>query len=265
MRSSLIAGLVANIKYNANRKQSRVRVFELGRVFRRDPAAQAGPLGIPGVSQPQHIAGAAWGPAVDEQWGVSARQVDFYDVKKDVETLLGARSDRLRCVAAPHPCLHPGRSARLELDGCAIGWLGELHPRWARQVDLVHAPVVFEIDMAAISRSDTVVASQYSRQPMVVRDLAVWVDAQVPFQAMSDTLAQTIASDDALAIVRDVRLFDIWRDAGKPDSPATAEKSMGFRFWLQSTETTLDDATVDNCMGRLADALAKEHGARQRT
>jgi phenylalanyl-tRNA synthetase beta chain len=265
MRSSLIAGLVANIKYNANRKQSRVRVFELGRVFRRDPAAQAGPLGIPGVSQPQHIAGAAWGPAVDEQWGVSARQVDFYDVKKDVETLLGARADRLRCVAAPHPCLHPGRSARLELDGCAIGWLGELHPRWARQVDLVHAPVVFEIDMAAISRSDTVVASQYSRQPMVVRDLAVWVDAQVPFQAMSDTLAQTIASDDALAIVRDVRLFDIWRDAGKPDSPATAEKSMGFRFWLQSTETTLDDATVDNCMGRLADALAKEHGARQRT
>src|SRR5690606_34319442 len=84
MRSSLIGGLLANIAYNANRKQSRVRVFELGRVFARDSSVADGDLAVAGVSQPVRLAGAAWGPAVDEQWGAASRQVDFYDVKKDV-------------------------------------------------------------------------------------------------------------------------------------------------------------------------------------
>ena len=72
MRSSLIAGLVANIVHNANRKQTRVRLFELGRVFTRDAAAQDGPLAVAGVRQPLMLAGAAWGPAVEEQWGAPA-------------------------------------------------------------------------------------------------------------------------------------------------------------------------------------------------
>src|SRR5690606_23743698 len=78
MRSSLLAGLVENIQHNANRKQPRVRVFEIGRVFYRDPQVKDGPLSVAGVAQPQRLAGAAWGPALEEQWGVSARHVDFY-------------------------------------------------------------------------------------------------------------------------------------------------------------------------------------------
>ena len=262
MRSSLIGGLVANIKYNANRKQTRVRVFELGRVFRRDARVTDGDLSVAGVSQPQHLAGAAWGPAQDEQWGCPVRQVDFYDVKKDVETLLGARAGELRCVAAAHPSLHPGRSARLVLGGHDIGWIGELHPRWAQQVDLAHAPVVFEIDVAGVDHAGLAHLSGFSRQPVVIRDLAVWVDAQVPFQAMFDTLAQTMASDNTLGIVRDIRLFDVWRDAS--NSSQASEKSMAFRFWLQDRDATLDDATVERCIDRLLDALASAHGARLR-
>src|SRR5690606_22466292 len=151
MRSSLMGGLLANIVYNANRKQSRVRVFELGRVFMRDANVTDGDLTVAGVNQPQRLAGAAWGPASEEQWGLPTRQVDFYDVKNDVENMLGDLADDLVCVPAEHPALHPGRSAQLFLGKQAMGWLGELHPQWVQEAGLTHAPVLFEVDVDSIA------------------------------------------------------------------------------------------------------------------
>ncbi|MBB5214338.1 phenylalanine--tRNA ligase subunit beta [Parapusillimonas granuli] len=261
MRSSLIGGLVANVIHNANRKQSRVRVFELGRVFTRDASVADGDLAVAGVSQPQHLAAAAWGPAVDEQWGADTRPVDFFDVKRDLENLLGVLASRLRCIPAPHPALHPGRSARLEIDGRPIGWLGELHPRWAQQNDLPHAPVVFEIDADAVSAVPLPVPSEVSRQPVVIRDLAVWAPDGVSCQDLLDTLARKIQTNANLGIVRDIRLFDVWRDK----SAQNPEKSMAFRFWLQDREATLDDATVEQCLSMLLEALVGAHGVRPRT
>ncbi len=260
MRSSLIGGLLANIVHNANRKQSRVRVFELGRVFLRDPDETDGDLTVAGVRQPQYLSGAAWGPALDEQWGSPTRQVDFYDIKKDLETLLGAQAGALVCVPASYPALHPGRSARLELAGAAVGWIGEIHPRWAQQSDLAHAPVVFEIDVAAISVNVMPAPTELSRQPVVVRDLAVWARADASYQDLLNTLTQTIASNAILEIVKDIKLFDVWRDKSAP----TGEKSMAFRFWLQGHDATLDDGTVERCISSLLQALVSEHGVRQR-
>ncbi len=260
MRSSLIGGLLANVVHNANRKQSRVRVFELGRVFLRDPDETDGDLTVAGVRQPQYLSGAAWGPALDEQWGLPTRQVDFYDIKKDLETLLGGQAGALVCVPASYPALHPGRSARLELDGVAVGWIGEIHPRWAQQSDLAHAPVVFEIDVAAISVNVMPAPTELSRQPVVVRDLAVWTMANASYQDLLNTLTQTIASNAILEIVKDIKLFDVWRDNSAP----TGEKSMAFRFWLQGHDATLDDGTVERCISSLLQALVSEHGVRQR-
>src|SRR5690606_5803672 len=189
-----------------------------------------------------------------------ARQVDFYDVKNDIECLLGSQAEKLVCIADTHPALHPGRSARLELDGQPIGWLGEVHPRWAQQYDLAHAPVVFELDAGAISLTDLPVPTEISRQPVVIRDLAVWAAADVSYQDLLNTLTHAIESNATLGIVKDIKLFDVWRDK----SAQTSEKSMAFRFWLQDRETTLDDATVEQCMARLLEALVSAHGVRQR-
>jgi phenylalanyl-tRNA synthetase beta chain len=263
MRSSLIGGLVANIRHNANRKQSRVRLFELGRVFLRDASAQDGPLEVAGVRQPMKLAGAAWGPAVEEQWGVPTRHVDFFDVKMDVESLFGARGRRLRFEAAVHPALHPGRGARVMLDGKQVGWLGELHPRWAQKADLAHAPVVFELDVDALSDGELPQVRELSRQPVVVRDLALWVDEDVTVQSMLDTVAAAVKADAQLAVVQDARVFDVWRDKAQGSEPV-AEKSLAFRFWLQDTEVTLDEARVADCLARIKQALVAAHGARQR-
>lgn len=263
MRSSLIGGLVANIRHNANRKQSRVRLFELGRVFFRDASAEDGPLQVAGVRQPMKLAGAAWGPAVEEQWGVPTRHVDFFDVKMDVESLFGARGRRLCFEAAAHPALHPGRGARVMLDGKQVGWIGELHPRWAQQADLAHAPVVFELDVDALSEGELPQVRELSRQPVVVRDLALWVDEDVTVQSMLDTIAAAVKADAQLAVVQDARVFDVWRDKAQGSEPV-AEKSLAFRFWLQDTEVTLDEARVADCLARIKEALVAAHGARQR-
>lgn len=263
MRSSLLGGLVANIVHNANHKQSRVRVFELGRVFFRDPAVADGEVAVAGVRQPLKLAGAAWGPALQEQWGVAARPVDFYDVKMDVQALFGKRADALRFQTAVHPALHPGRGARIDLNGKTVGWIGELHPRWAQKAELAHAPVLFEIDVEALSQGQLPEVRELSRQPVVVRDLALWVDEQVPVQAMLDTIAATVAADPQLAVVQDARLFDVWREKVQV-ADSTKEKSLAFRFWLQDTEITLDEARVADCLSRIRDALVRAHGARQR-
>src|SRR5690606_27144893 len=260
MRSSLIGGLVANIAHNMRHRQSRVRVFELGRVFMRNLDVRDGDLSVVGVEQPTRLAAAAWGPALEEQWGEPVRAVDFYDVKSDLVDLLGSNASRLQCVPAVHPALHPGRSARLEFDGKPVGWLGELHPRWVQQAELGQAPVVFEIDVESISRGAMPVLQNLSRQPVVIRDLAVWVDASVTYQDLMQTLSRTIASDANLEVVRDIRLFDVWRDKSAENN----EKSLAFRFRLQNPEATLDDEAVDACMAALLQALKTHHGARQR-
>jgi len=260
MRSSLIGGLLANIAHNAKHRQSRVRVFELGRVFSRDPSAVDGDLAVAGVSQPTHLAAAAWGPALPEQWGEPHRIVDFFDLKRDLETLLGARAAQLRCQAESHPALHPGRSARLLLEGLPIGWLGEVHPRWAQALDLPHAPVVFEVDAQAIAERVFPQPAELSRQPVVVRDLAVWVDADQTWQSLLDTLEHQIASDAALSVVKDIKLFDIWRDASSGE-----QRSLALRFWFQGQDATLDERQIEYCMQGLTEALSRHHGARLRT
>ncbi len=261
MRSSLLPGLVANIRYNANRKQARVRVFELGRVFRRANELADGPLTVAGVSQPQALAGAAWGSATEDQWGQKSRAVDFFDVKRDLEVLFSAQATQLRFVPAQHALLHPGRSARIELGEATIGWLGELHPRWVQQQELSSAPVLFEVSLESLAALPMPSLQELSRQPMVQRDLAIWVSADKSVQALLDTIHQTIAADSSLAVVQHVGLFDLWRDPAKVEA---REKSLAFRVSLQDTESTLDEAQVDLCMTKIRAALESAHQARSR-
>ncbi|MDN4016760.1 phenylalanine--tRNA ligase subunit beta [Zwartia panacis] len=261
MRSSLLPGLIANIRYNANRKQSRVRVFELGRVFKKNASVKDGPLTVAGIDQPQHLALAAWGPVREDQWGEAGRGVDFYDVKHDLELLFGGKASSLRFNVQQHPILHPGRSAAIEFDGKHIGWLGELHPRWVQEQELASAPVLLEVRLDALTAISMPEVRELSRQPLVQRDLAIWVSTDTPVQALLDTIQTTIDRDPSLSVVQNVGLFDVWRDPSKGDS---SEKSLAFRVSLQDNEVTLDDARVDACMGKIREALEVGHQARPR-
>ena len=260
MRSGLIGGLIANICHNAKHKQSRVRVFELGRVFRRDASVKDGDLTVANISQPLHLAGAAWGPAVPEQWAEPVRQVDFFDVKNDVENLFGKKAKLLRFVAQSHPALHPGRSAAILLDGKQIGFIGELHPQWVQDNELVHAPVVFEVALDALTHVALPEVNNLSRQPLVIRDLAVWAPVDLPVQAILDTLALHQKELQELDIIKEVALFDVWRDV-KSES---GDRSLAFRFVLQDPQATLEETRVEQCMASVLNVLVKAHNVRQR-
>jgi phenylalanyl-tRNA synthetase beta chain len=261
MRTSLLPGLVANIRYNANRKQSRVRVFELGRVFKRHAQVKDGPLAVAGIEQPQKLAGAAWGSAVADQWGLPSKNVDFFDVKRDVETLLDACLAEVRFAPLSHPLLHPGRSAEILLEGKSIGLIGELHPKWVQEQELGTAPVLFELAYDPLRLVPMPKVKELSKQPTVQRDLAIWVSTDKTVQSLLDTIQNTISADSTLNIVQDVQLFDQWRD---PSKEATQEKSLAFRITLQDTEVTLDDARVDGCVAKIRQALETAHQARPR-
>lgn len=264
MRSSLLPSLVANVVYNANRRQPRVRVFEIGRVFMRDASIKAGDLTVAGISQPVKIAGAAWGPAADEQWGLQTRQVDFFDVKRDVEVLFGRKGPDVRFDAIEHPLLHPGRSAQISLNGQPCGVIGELHPKWVRADDLQGAPVLFELDIDALSDIGLPTPRILSKQPVVQRDMALWVNSDVAVSQILATIHSTIASDPALAVVINAQLFDVWRPQADNQASTRSEVSLAFRFWLQDPEVTLEDERVERCLSVIRQALETTHGARQR-
>ena len=244
MRSSLLSGLVANIAYNIKRRVPRVRVFEAGKVYIRDEAAQDGPLAIAGYRQPLRVAGAAYGTALDEQWGMPSRPVDFHDVKADVEALLGSAPAQF--VAAVHPAFHPGRSARIDRHGEVIGWLGELHPRLTRSSELPSAPVLFEIEWAALQHVGLPTVQPVSRFPPVRRDLAVVVNEQVSTQALLDAMQAAKP-----ACVTGIQLFDVYRGSSLPKG----KKSLAFLVLMQDTQRTLTDAEVDAAMEQLFNTL----------
>lgn len=258
MRTTLWSGLLGNLRHNLNRKLDRVRLFEVGRVFLRDAQAQSGPLEVAGIRQPVRIAGLACGSASPEQWGLPGREVDFFDVKADLEVM---QSD-LRFVPEVHPALHPGRTARiLDASGQAIGWIGSLHPAQVQALDLSRTPILFELEMGALSSARVTQAQGVSRFPPVIRDLAFVLDESVNAGAVLAEIEQFRREEPSLSLLQHVRLFDEYRGKGLENK----EKSLAFRFWLQDTERTLSDAEADAAMRAVTELLAGRHRARLRS
>ncbi|MGP8475275.1 phenylalanine--tRNA ligase subunit beta [Burkholderia sp. PR2] len=261
MRTTLFGSLISVLRHNLNRRADRVRVFETGRVFLADPSVKASELTVEGYSQPKRVGALAYGPAVDEQWGVATRAVDFFDVKGDLEALLAPATARF--VKAEHPALHPGRSARIEVDGRAVGWIGELHPRLMQKYELSHAPVMFEIDADALIARALPAPTDVSKFPPVRRDIAVVVDQAVEVQALFDEMKKALA-EDACRFVQKVVLFDEFRAKSNTSGGLAAhEKSLAFRVTLQDAAGTLQDEVVDQAIQTLVERMARA-GARLR-
>ena len=258
MRSSLIASLVANVKYNLNRKLNRVRIFETGAVYSRNQEVQNGPLAVAGFEQPKRVAGLAYGPQADEQWGQASRTVDFFDVKADLEALFAPAT--LRFAKLAHPALHPGRSAQVLLGDVAVGFIGELHPRLQQKHELPLAPVLFEVDALALRQRQVPAYAEISKFPAVVRDLAVVVKQAVYAQDLLDVFAAEQQGNPACRILQAIVLFDEYHGKGLEND----EKSLAFRFTLQDTENTLQDDTVEAAMSALIAAVSKVPTARLR-
>ena len=258
MRSSLVGSLLQALKFNLDRKAERVRVFELGRVFLRDACVQTTDTTVRGVRQPMKVAALAYGDADGLQWGRKAGQVDFYDMKGDVQALLSPLQAEF--VPAAHPALHPGRCAAIRIDGREVGVVGELHPRWRQQWELPHTPLLFELDLDAVTARKVAAFEPVPRFQPAERDIAVIVDDSVTHAA----LLQAIRSADTGGLLRDALLFDVYKPLQAGAGLQPGEKSLAVRLTLASPDATLTDDRIEPAVRAVVERIAARLGGRLR-
>ncbi|MFC2974621.1 phenylalanine--tRNA ligase subunit beta [Azotobacter bryophylli] len=239
MRPSLWPGLVKALQYNLNRQQSRVRLFESGLRF-------VGQLGD--LKQESMLAGVATGSRLPEGWNQGRETVDFYDIKADVEALLGASGapDEFSFVAGEHPALHPGQTARIERAGRLVGFLGALHPELGKTLGLEQPIYLFELLLTEVVEGCLPKFQELSRFPEVRRDLALIVERDTPAEMILQAIRETAGE-----YLTDVTLFDVY--CGKGIDPQRKSLAVGLT-WQHPSRTLNDEevnATTQNILASL--------------
>ena len=241
MRLSLWPGLLRAAQENLRRQQGRIRLFEHGVVF---------PVGAPEIDR---LGGVAVGGRRPEQWGEDEAPADFYDLRADLEALGGlvGQAGGFEFERASLGCLHPGRSARILRNGRPVGWAGELHPRWVRELGFPSAPLLFELDVAALTVEYPVFA-EVSRFPQLRRDLAVVLAEEATFSSVLEGV--TLSSS---GLLRHVFVFDVYRGMGIE----TGRKSVALGLIFQDKNSTLTEEVIEGEMAAIRAALTLRLGA----
>jgi phenylalanyl-tRNA synthetase beta chain len=264
MRSSLLGSLVQVLKYNIDRKAARVRIFEVGRVFLRDGNVKNTDTTVHGFHQPMRVAGLVYGNLDELQWGRAEQAADYFDVKGEVEALLAPMQATFE--PTNHPSMHPGRCARVLVDGREIGYLGEMHPKWVQSYELgkggktAKAPILFELELDALLQRAVPVAQPVLKTQDVERDIAILVSEKVTHAAVMAAINVVPLQ----GLTRSATLFDIYRPKVAGGDIAADEKSMAVRLTFNSQDATLKDEVIDTAVAAVLSQLAAQVDARLR-
>ncbi|MBD1553843.1 phenylalanine--tRNA ligase subunit beta [Pseudomonas typographi] len=236
MRVSLWPGLVSALQHNLNRQQTRVRLFESGLRF-------VGQLDA--LKQEPMLAGVACGSRLPEGWANGSDKLDFFDIKADVEAILGYAGalNAFTFVPGNHPALHPGQTARIERDGKEVGYLGALHPELTKALGLDRQVFVFELLLAEVNEGRLPTFTELSRFPEVRRDYALVVDEDVPAEAVL-----AVIRENAGEWLTDLKLFDVYQ--GKGIDPHRKSLAVGLT-WQHPSRTLNDDEVNSTTQGIL--------------
>jgi phenylalanyl-tRNA synthetase beta chain len=248
MRLSMWTGLLQSVIYNQNRQQSRIRLFETGLRFVPDEAAENG------VRQEQMFAGVVTGQRNEEHWDMEKSATDFFDVKSDVEALLGLTSDSSLYEFSKDEiaALHPGQTAAIHKNGVLVGHVGTLHPELERKLGLNGRTFIFELLLSEISTRKIPEAVDISRFPANRRDIAVIVEEKIN----AKNVLQLIEKVGGNYLV-DLNLFDVYRGNGIDEG----FKSLAIAMTLQDCDKTLEEKDINEVVERVVDTLETELNA----
>jgi len=248
MRTTLWGGLLQTLKHNLRRQQERVRVFETGLVFLHQEKK---------LMQTQKIAGLISGSSQPEQWMNKTREVDFFDIKGDLEALLNLSQtgQQIEWVTGRHPALHPGQSATLLFEGKTVGHVGALHPQIQKQLDITQEVFLFEIDLSILGKNKLPSYEPLSKFPTVRRDLALLVNEDISYAQ----IVKSLSSLDNKMITAS-HIFDVYQGEGV----ASGLKSIALGLILQDFSRTLEEQDVENVVTQVVEQLNKDVGARLR-
>ena len=241
MRTSVWPGLCLAASYNLKRQQSSIRFVELGRKYLSEAEA---------ISHCDVVAGLVVGEANPRQWSQATRNLDFYDVKGDLESIfeeLGVLS-RIRFQSTQAQGLHPGKTVAILLDGNTVGTLGVLHPEVASQFNMTEREVIvfeFEWSLDLLKAARTVFGT-WSKYPSVNRDLSLLVDEELPVQALLDAI-----SGLNITSLQQFEVFSIYQGEGVPSS----QKSISLSLILQDFSSTLTDKQIEQSVAEIVSEL----------
>ncbi len=244
MRPSQIPGLLQVAVYNLQRQQSRLRLFEVGRCFKSEAEVET-------------LSGLIVGPQEVASWH-DERMVDFYDIKGDVESLLGLTANETEYeFRTNEQCrfLHPGQSAVIVSKGRLVGCVGAIHPHVAKHAGLKQKAFVFELFLDYLSESVVPKAQEISKFPSVRRDLAIVVDESVAAQNICQVIQQN--SPDVL---QSATIFDVYHG----ENLASGKKSLALSLNLQALDRTLSDDDINDAISVAIAVLEQQFNAKLR-
>ena len=243
MRTTLWPGLVKALQHNQNRQQSRIRLLETGQRF--IPSEQ-------GLQQQDVFAGLIYGSRNPESWHGKAENVDYFDIKGDLETLLAIGGQDFSFAAVEHLALHPGQSANIKLDGAVVGYVGAMHPGLVKDIGLQGPVFMFEVNLAAISLGVLPAYQTLSKFPEMRRDLAIALDQKISVAQVTSEIESSAGK-----WLNAVRLFDVYQGQGIENG----QKSLALGLTWQHPERTLTDDEVNQWVEQVVTHLAENAGA----
>lgn len=234
MRLSIWPGLLKTLAYNQARQNNDVRIFEIGQCFMGDDHIEM-------------IAGLISGQAHPLNWSMVKRPVDFFDIKGDLEALLGQTlDDAYYFLPEIHPALAPGQTAAIMRGNERVGWIGAIHPAIANELDIKLPAFVFELTFANLLTRSLPVYQPLSKFPAIRRDLALLVDAAVPAEALLE-----VAQEKAGPLLKQIHIFDVYQG----ERIEKGKKSIALGLILQDSSRTLIDEEVNDLMQAVVQGL----------
>ncbi|MBO5836975.1 MAG: phenylalanine--tRNA ligase subunit beta [Oscillospiraceae bacterium] len=241
MRTTALPSMLDILARNSAYHNKAAKLYELSKIY----------LPIEGAALPEE-------PKI-LVLGTYGADESFFTIKGELEAIFaGIRVKKARyCAVNDNPSYHPGRCAKVTIDGVELGYIGQIHPLVAKNYGIDGEVYCAEINFTKLAEfrlpDPTYVA--LPKYPSVTRDLAILCDEEITVAQVEDVITGAAGK-----LLRDVRLFDIYRGTGVPEG----KKSMAFSLELRADDRTLTDSDSEQAMNKALNALKKELGAELR-
>ena len=243
MRSKLWGSHMDVLIYNLNRGQNNIRIFEIASVYQKIKSD---------FKETLILSGLVYGDCIPEQWNTDKREINFYDIKGDIEII----SSNTLSIRAPENTIpeifHPGQAAELIMDQASAGWLGQLHPAWQQKYELTGKTYLFELSMESLVNTKELAIKLPSKFPPLRRDISVLFDKDIKVGEIVDEV-----NSQGIDGVIEFYPFDIYEGEGVEKN----KKSIAFLILMQDTYKTLKDEDTNNIVSQVVEVLKNKFKA----
>ncbi|MCL2858546.1 MAG: phenylalanine--tRNA ligase subunit beta, partial [Streptococcaceae bacterium] len=244
LRTNMIPGLLDIVKYNQNRKNADVAIYEIGNVFLPSESEDERPNQVP------NVAFALSGNVTDKTYRNQAVPVDFYYAKGIVEQILEGYESVSFQSMPQSSAMHPGRSALVRVGENIIGFVGQIHPALAKKYGITDTYVAgLDMNMLLEKTPAQTVFEEISKFPAVSRDIALLIDSNKSHHEV----VQAIESSKVKTLIQ-IELFDVYEG----DKLPAGKKSMAYSLTFQNKENTMTDEEITSAMNKIMKTLEEK-------